>query len=189
MTISVLTSALVLVFFWPVHAAVEKGPYLIYDGVNTEMTVLWQLDSIQSCTIQWGKDTSNLTDTATTAEYGSDHQHIHTIAGLDPGTPYFYQVSCPDGNVVGSGSFHTAPLDDANNIKLMVYGDTRTYPVDHDDVNAQMITTYADDPGYQTITLHVGDWVGDGDLEAHWANEFFDSYYSNTKGISSKHAH
>jgi len=41
----------ILLSLGSLHAGVQKGPYLIYDGVNTEMKVLWQLDSTQSCTI------------------------------------------------------------------------------------------------------------------------------------------
>jgi hypothetical protein len=32
------------VLLTPANAAVEKGHYLIYEGINTQMTVLWQLD-------------------------------------------------------------------------------------------------------------------------------------------------
>ena len=182
MTISVLASALVLVLLGAVNAAVEKGPYLIYDGVNTEMTVLWQLDSSQSCNINWGENTSYSMGTAVTGEKESGiygHQHTYTITGLTPGTKYFYQVICIPDNV-GNGSFYTAPLDDADSVKFMVYGDTRTYPVDHDGVNARMITTYTDDPGYQTLTLHLGDWVENGDNEDNWSFQFFDPAYLNT---------
>lgn len=70
--------------------------------------------------------------------------------------------------------------DDADSVKFMVYGDTRSYPVDHDFVNYQMINTYRLDQEYQTITLHVGDWVNNGDLEADWANQFFNPVYINT---------
>ena len=163
-------------------STVQKGPYLIYDGVNTEMRVLWQLDSSRSCTIDWGEDASYAKGSAGTSENGNgtyNHQHIYTITGLTPGTHYFYKVTC-DSNYIGRGSFHSAPSDDADNVKFMVYGDTRSYPADHDSVNYQMINTYTTDPEYQTITLHVGDWVNNGDLEADWDNQFFDSYYTNT---------
>ena len=179
MIISLLASAFVLVHFVAANAAVEKGPYLIYDGVNTEMTVLWQLDNLQSCTIKWGENTSYLKGTGLTVEYGSDHQHIYKITNLSPSTKYFYQVICNLDNV-GIGSFHTAPLDNADSVKFMVYGDTRSYPVDHDAVNKQMITTYSNDHDYQTLTIHVGDWVGNGDDEDNWTSQFFDPSYLNT---------
>ena len=39
-------------------ANVRKGPYLIYPNVNTQMTVLWQLDATTSSSnIAWGTDT------------------------------------------------------------------------------------------------------------------------------------
>ena len=180
LTKNILANALVLLFFGPLNAAVQKGPYLIYDGINTEMRVLWQLDSSQSCTVDWGVDTSYATGSAATSENGAatyEHQHKYTFTGLTPGTQYFYQVNC-DSDEVRNGSFRTAPLDDADNVKFIVYGDTRTYPADHDAVSYQMINTYTNDPEYQTITLHVGDWVCN-DLEADWANEFFDPYYTN----------
>jgi predicted phosphodiesterase len=167
---------LVLLFWGGVEAAVLKGPYLIYSGVNTEMTVLWQLDDSQSCTVNWG------VDTADTVEQGNgtyEHQHSYTITGLAAGTRYSYQVNC-DLDYVGQGSFYTAPLDDADSVKFMVYGDTRTYPADHDSVNAQMINTYTSNPGYQSITLHVGDWVTKGELETDWTDEFFNRLYPNT---------
>ena len=40
------------------HFEVLKGPYLIYPGTNTEMTVLWQLDITRSCILEWGPDTT-----------------------------------------------------------------------------------------------------------------------------------
>ena len=79
-------------------AAVRKGPYMIYEGTNTEMTVLWQLDSTQTCTIEWGETTS-YGSSDTSSEYGGDHQHAYTITGLTPGVKYYYQVVD-----VGSGS-------------------------------------------------------------------------------------
>ncbi len=177
-----LTGILLLGFSGLSNAAVQKGPYLIFDGLNTAMTVLWQLDSTQSCTIEWGEDTSYSTGSAGTTENGAgtdEHQHMYTITGLTPSVKYFYQANC-SADAVGSGSFRAAPPDGADNVKFLAYGDTRSNPADHDFVNAEMIQTYALDPGYQTITLHVGDWVNDGDLESHWALQFFDASYANS---------
>ena len=180
-TIGVLTGALLLIFLGAANAAVEKGPYMIYNGVNTQMQVLWQLDSSQSCTIEWGEDTSYSTGTAVTTEYNSGtygHQHTYTITGLAPDTKYFYQVVCTPDNV-GNGSFYTAPLDDAGSVEFMVYGDSRSHPETQDRVNAQMITTYTEDPGFQSLTIHTGDWVA-SDTEYDWASEFFDPAYLNS---------
>jgi len=177
-----LIGMLFLVLGNPAHAAVQKGPYLIYPGINTRMMVLWQLDSTQSCSISWGRDTSYALGSAVTSENGSgtyQHQHRFTIRALTPGTKYFYRVNC-DLDSVGSGSFVAAPPSNATRVKFMAYGDTRRYPADFDAVNSQMINTYSLDQGYQSITLHVGDWVTNGSYETDWANEVFDSFYNNT---------
>ena len=166
---------LLTLLFGVLDATVLKGPYLIYDGVNTEMKVLWQLDSTQSCIIDWGQGSALITESGA-GDY--EHQHIYTIEGLTPATRYAYQVSCDSDNV-GNGSFYTAPYNDGQNVKLLVYGDTRTSPSDHDHVNAQMINTYESDGAFQTLTLHAGDWVANADSESDWADQYFDPSYQH----------
>ena len=157
----------------PLPLYLEKGPYLIYGGVNTEMQVLWQTNATGSCTIEWGLDTSYSLGNAQTTEYGSDHQHSYTISGLSPGTNYKYRV-----NGLDTGSFTTAPADNATDVKFFAYGDTRTYPSNHDTVAGQIIDTYTIDSAFQTLILHVGDWI-EGDTESGWANHFFPTSYAN----------
>ncbi|MHC4171685.1 MAG: alkaline phosphatase [Planctomycetota bacterium] len=156
---------------------VRKGAYLIYPGDNTQMTVLWQLDATHDCTLEWGTDT-NYGSSATSSEYGSDHQHQYTITSLAPGAKYYYRVQVEAGYL--TGSFLAAPAADAENVKLLAYGDTRTNPDIHDAVNAEMIATYTSDPAYQTFTMLTGDWVANGDNESHWTNQFFNRSQQNT---------
>ncbi|MHC4540480.1 MAG: LamG-like jellyroll fold domain-containing protein [Planctomycetota bacterium] len=146
---------------------VQKGPYLIYPGENTQMMVLWQLDMPESHTLRWGQDGSYSEGSAVPVMYG-DNQYAHTITDLAPGTKYYYEV---EG--VGSGSFLAAPPDDAPDVKFLVYGDTRTYAYIHNAVDAQIIATYTSDPAYQTFAMLTGDWVGKGDLESDWTTQFF----------------
>lgn len=157
---------------------VEKGPYLIYPGDNTQMTVLWQLDATSSCTLEWGTDTSYSSGGTSTSEYGSDHQHKYTITGLTPAALYYYRVNV--GGSYHTGTFRSAPLDSAVNLKMLAYGDTRSYPADHDAVNAQMVNTYSNDPLYQTLCLLPGDWVNNGDSESDWTSQFFGRTRYNT---------
>jgi len=60
----------------------RKAPYLIYSGDNTEMQVLWQLNSTHTCIIDWGTDTLYSLGSTQTLEYGSDYQHTYTIENL-----------------------------------------------------------------------------------------------------------
>ena len=156
---------------------VKKGAYLIYPGDNTQMTVLWQLDATHDCTLEWGTDT-NYGSSATSSEYGSDHQHQYTITSLATGAKYYYRVQVEAGYL--TGSFVAAPAADAENVKFLAYGDCRSLPDIHDAVNAQMIAAYTADPAYQTFTMLTGDWVANGDNESHWTNQFFNRFWSNT---------
>jgi hypothetical protein len=155
----------------------KKGAYLIYPGDNTQMTVLWQLEMTYDCTLEWGTDT-NYGSSATSSEYGSDHQHQYTITSLAPGAKYYYRVEVDGGYL--TGSFLAAPAADAENVKFLAYGDTRSHPETHDAVNAQMIAAYTADPAYQTFTMLTGDWVANGDNESDWTDQFFDRSQQNT---------
>jgi len=156
----------------PVSGAVKKGPYLIYEGNNTAMTVLWQLDNSTGGTVQWGLDMNYTGGQATTSEYG-DHQHKYTISGLQPGTKYYYNVVG-----VGSGSFCTAPAADAQNVKLLAYGDSRDNPSTQSTLQGRMINLYTNDQAFQSLCLHSADWVGTDD-ESNWTNDHFNRSYAN----------
>ena len=159
------------------NAAIRKGPYLLYPGDNTQMTVLWQLDSTEGCTLEWGTDTSYSDGSTGTSEYDNDHQHKYTITDLIVNTKYYYRVTV--GVSQYTGSFRSAPSANAEAVKFLAYGDTRTYTADHAVVCGAMINTFANDPDYQTFTLHVGDWVNNGATEFDWANEFFNRSHPN----------
>jgi len=122
-----------------------KGPYLIYPGTNTSMKILWQLDDLSSCTLQWGVSPGDYCNgSVNTFEYGDYHQHQFTFSKLTPGIRYYYRL------IVGieeyHGSFYTAPPINQQHVKFMVYGDTRSTPTKHDNVASKMIETYALDP-------------------------------------------
>jgi hypothetical protein len=159
----------------------RKAPYLIYAGTNTEMKVMWQTILTDTSTIEWGTDLSYSLGSAQTVEYGGDHQHTYTIAGLTPGMFYYYRVTL--GEQEYTGSFHSAPAPDANRVKFFAYGDTRTYPADHDLVAAAIVGEYIADTELQTMIVSVGDLVSDGDFESYWDTEFFDPAYTNIQAM------
>ncbi len=159
---------------WKFTAAdptVKKGPYLIYDGNNTEMTVLWQLDCNVTCTLQWGPNTTYPNDVNTT-EYTTDHLHKYTITSLTPGSKYYYRLQVPP-DACHPGTFWTAPDVNATDVKFLAYGDTRAddgnIPYDHNNVCSAML----EDSNYLTFTLHTGDWVYDGNSESDWDTMYF----------------
>ena len=172
---------------------IRKGPYLFYTGVNTEMKVLWQMDVAQACTLEWGTNPADWSESVITTEFGSDHQHQYIIGDgvtkplLVPGTKYYYKLT-DAYNETYTGSFTTAPENNADDIKFLVFGDTRAdaglVPYPYDGVCDAMNTFIAANPGYQTITLMVGDWVND-DTEYDWQNMFFNRILSNALQLHS----
>ncbi len=164
---------------------IKKGPYMIYPNDNTQMTILWQLSASTTCTLEWGETTS-YGNSQTVSEYGSDHQFQYTITGLTPATKYYYRVSFGSTNL--TGSFRTAPADNATSVKFLAYGDTRTYYMSTDDVSARMLTEISNDPEYQTFCIHTGDWVNKGQNanEDEWGSQFFNRSGTNNIEFHSK---
>jgi hypothetical protein len=159
----------------------RKAPYLIYTGNNTEIQILWQLTSTDTCTIEWGTDTLYILGSVETTEYGNSHQHTYTITNLEPGTKYYYRVT---GNgEIHTGSFRSAPPDNANAIKFMAYGDTRSHPNIHDQVAAAMLATFNGNEDFQSIILLTGDLVNNGNSESDWDNQFFNPSYPNIQAM------
>ncbi len=155
----------------------RKAPYLIYNGNNTEMQVIWQLNSTDTCTFEWGTDTLYSLGNDQTYEYGSDHQHTYTITNLAAVTKYYYRVTVQQD--IHTGSFHSAPDSNATSIKFFAYGDTRTYPATHNQVAAAIVEAYIADENFQSIIISVGDLVDNGNSESEWDNQFFSPAYQN----------
>jgi predicted phosphodiesterase len=159
----------------------RKAPYLVYRGNNTEMTVLWQLDSTAPCIIKWGFDKSYGLGSKQTSEYENTHQHTYTITNLTPSTKYYYCVYANQNPY--AGSFWTAPGADAKNMSFFSYGDTRTYTSTHDQVAEAIVSTYTGDEDYQSFIVHTGDIVANGDLESSWDSQLFDPSYQNIQTL------
>jgi hypothetical protein len=155
-------------------AGVTKKPYLIYEGNNTAMTVLWQDTASESTnTLSWGTDTGYGLGSTTVPEYGTSFQHKYQITGLQPGTKYYYKVS-NGATVYGTGSFVTAPASDAKAVKFLAFGDTRSGPIAMEAVIQEMRKAYAADPAFQSLNLQAGDWVA-SDAESNWTAEWFNA--------------
>ncbi|MEA2077491.1 MAG: metallophosphoesterase [Candidatus Marinimicrobia bacterium] len=155
----------------------RKQPYLIYPGSNTQMKIVYQLYDTDSCSVLWGLDSNTTGGSMLTEEISIDHRHNAELNGLLPDTKYYYKVS--NDSDLYRGSFTTAPDSNETAIKFFVYGDTRTYPQDHDKVAEQIIEKYSADSELHSIILSVGDLVGNGDYEGDWDNQFFNQDYPN----------
>ncbi len=154
-------------------ATLRKGPYLIYPGNNTEMQVLWQLDYSDTCSVEWGLDTSYSAGSAGAPEYGVEHQYKHTITALTPGDLYYYKVNVGTGAT--TGSFRAAPSDSATDIKFLMGGDRQSLAnlIMFQNAANAVNSTMTADPEYQSILLFAGDMVTNGDTEEQWDSQWF----------------
>jgi len=164
--------ALLLAFSEAGHGHKRKGPYLLYGGDPTQMTVLWQLGTSRTCTIRWGLTTAYSSGTASMKPRG-DTQYEYTITGLLPGTLYYYRV---DG--IGSGSFRAAPDSAATSVKILAYSDPQGRPDGFDGTCASMIELFTRDPSYQTLAICAGDRA-DADDETVWDTQYFSRAWKN----------
>ena len=155
----------------------RKGPYLVYPGTNTEMTVLWQTRRTPKAgsTIEWGPTTDYGDGPVSVAENGrrrDQHQFSHTITGLTPGALTHYRVTVAGKQL--TGSFLAAPDAAATSVTLYAYGDTRSSPAVHNKVTAAIMSDVGTAAGArQTVCLHCGDWVRNGDREREWDGQYF----------------
>lgn len=156
----------------------SKQPYLLFEGDNTQMRVIWQLDETDTSQIYWGEDNTYNLGNASTTEHGDDHQHTYTITGLKAGTKYFYKVI--SSNAMHEATFRTAPTATEIDLNFFMFADTRTQYWIHDDISAAMIADYQDDSTFQTISISTGDLVTYGAEESSWQTEFFNILGLNT---------
>lgn len=157
-------------------ASLLKGPYLIYPSEETKIRVLWQTDGTPfDSSIEWWEAPTETSSSGSLLESGggaSEHQFSYTITGLKPGTHYHYRILVDSDE--RSGSFLTAPSAASDTVTIYGYGDSRGQPAVHDAVIKRLLTDVAADPmNRQTISLHTGDLVNDGDLEDDWDAHYF----------------
>lgn len=158
-------------------ATALKGPYLMYPGEPDRMRVFVQADAEpSSCSITWGTTTAYANGPSALGVLGANHVYTAELTGLSHDTRYYYKIDL-DG-AAHEGSFMTAPPPATSATSFYAVGDTRTNPADMDLVAQQMLDDMDTDASVrQTLWIHSGDWVSDGDAETDWTNQFFNRSY------------
>ena len=100
----------------------------------------------------------------------SDTYIYSTILGnLDYNQTYYYKVSSDSSNEREILNFTTIPSRNANKLKLLVYGDSRTQRVPRLELVIKAMENFND----VDFIMHTGDIVEDGRIQSQW-NEYFD---------------
>jgi len=174
--------------------ALVAGPYIIYPNDVSKMMVLWILESSPTCKLEWSQyeslDPCDYNDSVLyNNTWDSYYQYRYPIGSLSTNTKYYYRLSYSTGgkSYEYRGSFYTAPSSDMNDVKFLVYGDTRGtsshIAYGHDSVCSAIMDTIAIDSGYQTFLLHAADWVQNGNSNTDWEEQFFGRDFSNARSM------
>ena len=157
---------------------IRKGPYIIYNDINTEMTIHWQNLETSTDNISWGTTTGYTNGSIINSEYGDDHQHKYTITGLTNNTKYYYKIDI--NGINHFGTFYSAPNNLTTSVKFIAYGDTRTNYSTHNALAAQITS----DEDYNSLIISMGDLVEYGyedSVGGVWDTEFFNQNMTNIK--------
>lgn len=142
------------------------GPYLNYPTTES-VVVRWETDAPATSAVRWGARVP-LEETATAEGRHTFHQV--RLDGLEPASPYFYQVVSrgESGNEVESEvyTFGTAVTEDMA-FGFVVFCDTQASPAV---VRRLAEQAYGQRPAF---TLLGGDLVTTGKNKAHWTRHFF----------------
>ncbi len=180
-----VVAALVAAVFPARGAGFRKGPWLVYRGDPSRMTVLWQTDGTPGkVRLDWGPTAACRRRAPVPAAGTRGHLFRVTLADLAPGTLYHYRVTV-DGTV-REGTFRAAPGAGARGVTFYGLGDTRSRPDVLNAVVSRLLADVAGDPAHrQTFCLHAGDWVTRPD-ESSWDREFFAAGFPATREFLSR---
>ena len=176
-----------LTISFSVQAQFRKAPYLIYTGDNTEMTIMFQTYQSQGFTIKWGLNENYADGDESIVQTLKDEKnniYVYTLKSLIPSKKYFYKIITKN-NTKYSGSFYAAKDNKNENINFYVFGDTRTNTNVQDKLTGSMLKHMKASEGFQTFSLHTGDWVTTGNCEKTWDKEYFNQKYKNNISLYS----
>ena len=150
-----------------------QGPYLIYNDDPATMTVLWRTNETVKSTLRWGTKGFRFNTGKKQVEPWDEDLNLYrtTLTDLDPNRRYTYQLRIDGQNELGM--FYSAPAEDADRVKFMVYGSTGAGLQEQRNVSSAMFWKMYEDPAYHSLLVHTGNWVSDMDSVEAWNQQFF----------------
>jgi len=155
------------------HTRLTKGPFLL--GVySNRAALMWETDTEGTCKLYYGKDgrldkyVESIPETNQSGEKAVKKVFfIHKVwlEDLEPGRFYDYRVT-GDGFEDKIYRFHTVPAK-TDEVRFIVYGDSRTIPSNHRRLVKQMIKQKVD------FVVNCGDLVTRGRKYEQWGPQFF----------------
>ncbi len=149
------------------------GPYLVYHGDPSTMTILWRTGEASETTLRWGRENFRFEQGELQVEPYDEANRLYraTLTGLEPNTRYTYQLQV--GDQYAPGMFYTAPAPDADKVKFLIYGGTAQGAAEHEKISKALYDKIYRDPAYHSLLLHAGNWVSRIDRLSDWDEQFF----------------
>lgn len=155
------------------HARITKGPVLLR-VYQDRAAVMWETDAPEPLRLYYGKGAKldkHLESMGQRVKYeakddGKKTAFIHKVwlDDLEAGQDYSYRVACSQSKTY---QFRTAPVS-ADEVRFIVYGDSRTHPRIHRKLVELMKDKRID------FIVHGGDLVTSGDRYEQWGPQFFE---------------
>ena len=167
---------LLAVFLVGQGPTVSRGPYLQM-GTPSSVVVRWRTSTTTDSVVRYGLSPGALTSTANVP--GLATEHIVPVAGLAPGTTYYYSIGTTSGPLAGDSTyfFVTAPaVGSSRPTRIWVIGDSGTA-----DANAAAVrnayTTF-NGSRYTDLWLMLGDNAYSSGTDGEFQNAVFNMYPS-----------
>lgn len=155
-------------------SGITKGPVLLRVYQN-RAAVMWETEIPGLCRLYYGKgegtdpyvqSRGDMVPTSKTKSGRNAYIHKVWIEKLDAGSVYKYRVAGP-GVKSEAYQFRTAPAE-ADRVRFIIYGDTRTHPETHRKLVELMMKIKNID-----FIVHVGDLVSSGNKYEQWGPQHF----------------
>lgn len=148
-----------------------QGPYLVYEGIPGEMTVLWRTNTNITCKLSWGDDRFEYEDGKIDVDPCDEKNHLYkyTIKGLTPNTSIKYALEINDR--FAPGMFFTDPTGE-DEVKFLIAGEQPNTKSLHKLYKTFYNLIY-NDPAYHSIILHPGEMVSKPESMNSWDQEYF----------------
>lgn len=114
--------------------------------------------------------TDGITELASYNDVDGTYIYNTYLSNLEQNTTYFYQVYSNSSIFREILNFTTTPNRTANNLKFLLFGDSRTQREQRSELVKKVMENFSDIDFF----IHTGDIVADGRIQSQWDNYFDD---------------
>lgn len=161
-----------------VVAGLLRGPYLQVATSNS-IIIRWRTDALTRSTVGYGTSPGNLNMSA--EDTSLTFEHKVRLAGLTPGTKYYYSIGGGSGDTLQMGSdnhFVTLPVAGTEgSYRIGVFGDCGNNSINQRNVRDQFIKYLGNKPMDAWILL--GDNAYSSGTDPEYQQKFFNIYKDN----------